>query len=141
MSTASATLTTWEEFLQLPDEEEYEKGNHLELHDGEVVVVPPPRSIHQVVPALLAKWFTEAAQGPGHAMTEFFYRRAANLQFWRADGAYLPKADWQALRRARTTSFTRRHSSPKCSRLPTGAPKSNANAWLPFQVALKSSGS
>src|SRR5262245_23531559 len=99
MSTASATLTTWEEFLLLPDEEEYEKGNHLELHDGEVVVVPPPRSIHQVVQGILAEWFTNASKGAGRAVCEFFYRPAANLQFWRADVAYLPKEDWQALRR------------------------------------------
>jgi Uma2 family endonuclease len=99
MSTASATLTTWEEFLLLPDEEEYDKGNHLELHDGEVVVVPPPRSIHQYAQNWLAAWFTDAAKGRGWAAVDLFYRPAANLQFWRADVAYLPKEDWQALRR------------------------------------------
>lgn len=71
MSTASATLTTWEEFLLLPDEEEYEKGNHLELHDGEVVVVPPPRAVHTYKQAWLVKWFTLVAQGQGYAMAEF----------------------------------------------------------------------
>ena len=99
MGTASATLTTWEEFLLLPDEQEYDKGNHLELHDGEVVVVPPPRAVHTYKQAWLVKWFTLAAQGQGYAMAEFPYRPAANLQFWRADVAYLPNEDWQALRR------------------------------------------
>lgn len=51
------------------------------------------------VQGLLGKWFTETAQGQSHPMTGFFYRPAANLQFWRADVAYLPKEDWQALRR------------------------------------------
>jgi Uma2 family endonuclease len=99
MSTSSVTLTTWEEFLQAPDEEEYEKGNHLELHDGEVVVVPPPKAVHTYKQGWLAKWLTLAAQGRGYAMAEFPYRPAANLQFWRADVAYLPEEDWQALRR------------------------------------------
>lgn len=98
MST-TAVLTTWEEFLQLPDEEELEKGNHFELHDGEIVLVAPPRAVHTYKQGWLAKWLTLAAQGQGYAMAEFPYRPAANLQFWRADVAYLANEDWQALRR------------------------------------------
>ena len=42
--TVGTALTTWEEFVQLPDEEwDNENGTHLELHDGEVVVVAPPK--------------------------------------------------------------------------------------------------
>ena len=42
MSGVGSALTTWEEFVQLPDEAE---GMHYELHDGEVVIVPPRRAL------------------------------------------------------------------------------------------------
>ena len=95
MSTVGAALTTWEEFLQLPD---HEDGTHSELHDGELVVVPPPKPIHIYIQRLLVEWLTAAAQGLGHAHAEFPYRPATNLQFWYADVAYLPNDDWQAMR-------------------------------------------
>jgi Uma2 family endonuclease len=95
MSTVGTVLTTWEEFLQLPDEED---AYHVELHDGEVVKVPPPRAIHVFIQNLPVHWMTSAAAGKGEAMAEFPYRPAANLQFWYADVAYLPREDWQAMR-------------------------------------------
>jgi Uma2 family endonuclease len=95
MSTVGTALTTWEEFLQLPD---LEDGSHYELHDGEVVEVPPPRPIHIYIQSLLVEWLTTAAHGRGRAAQEFPYRPAANLQFWHADVAYLPNEDWQAMR-------------------------------------------
>jgi Uma2 family endonuclease len=90
MSTAGTALTTWEEFVQIPDEEE---GMRYELHDGEVVVVLPPKPLHVVIQILMAEWLTIAAQGLGRAAMEFSYRPAANLQFWRADVAYIPNED------------------------------------------------
>ena len=98
MTTVGTALTTWQEFVQLPDEEwDNENGTHLELHDGEVVVVAPPKPVHQSKQGWIGKWFTLAANGHGYAMAEFYYRPAANLQFWRADVAYLPNEDWRAL--------------------------------------------
>jgi Uma2 family endonuclease len=90
------TAATWEEFVQLEDEEE--NGTHLELHDGEVVVVPPAKPIHNYLQNLLVHWLTMTAKGRGSAMAEFPYRLAANLQYWYADVAYLPNADWEAMR-------------------------------------------
>src|ERR1700736_6744352 len=90
MSTAGTALTTWEEFVELPDEEE---GMHYELHDGEVVVVPPAKPLHVIAQMLMARWLTIATQGRGCAAMEFPYRPAANLQFWRADVAYIPNED------------------------------------------------
>ena len=96
MSTVGRALTTWEQFLELPDPE---PGFHLELHNGEVVlVVPAAKPIHIYVQILLAEWLTKAAQGCGHGAQEFPYRPAVDLQFWRADVAYVPNEDLEAMR-------------------------------------------
>ena len=44
MSSLAHSLVAWEEFLRLP--EHAETGKRYELHDGEVIVVPPARPIH-----------------------------------------------------------------------------------------------
>jgi len=95
MGTIVTALTTWDEFLLMPDPE---PGNHYELHDGEVVLGPPPKAIHIYIQALLTEWLNQVAGGQGRAMPEFPYRPAANLQFWYAGVAYLPIGDWQAMR-------------------------------------------
>jgi Uma2 family endonuclease len=95
MSTVGSALVTWEEFLQMEDPED---GKRYELHDGEVVLVPPARPIHIYIQRVLAKWLTGAAEGRGDAMSEFPYRPAANLQFWYADVAYLSNEDWEIMR-------------------------------------------
>ena len=95
MSTVATSLTTWEEFVELPDPED---AVHYELHDGEVVVVPTPKPIHVYIQHLLTGLLTTAAQGRGSAAQEFPYRPAANLQYWYADVAYLSNEDWRAMR-------------------------------------------
>jgi Uma2 family endonuclease len=95
MSTLHTALTTWEEFLRLPDAEDVV---HYELHDGEVVAVPPAKPLHIFIQNFLAHWLTAAAAGQGSAAQEFPYRPASNLQFWYADVAYLPDEDWKAMR-------------------------------------------
>ena len=77
MSTAGAALTTFEEFAELDAEE----GTHLELQDGEVVVVPAPKPVHTYREIVLAQWFNAAARGKGVAAQEFPYRPTANLQY------------------------------------------------------------
>jgi Uma2 family endonuclease len=47
---------------------------------------------------LPVKWLTAAAQGHGRAAQEFPYPPAENLQFWKADVAYVPKEDWRGMR-------------------------------------------
>jgi len=94
-SIAGTALTTWEEFLRLDDEEE--NGTHLELHDGEVVLVPPDKPFHVYRQVLLVRWLTVAARGRGTGIQEYPYRPAANLQYWRADVAYVPNADLEAM--------------------------------------------
>lgn len=95
MSTVGSVLVTWDEFLRLEDPED---GTRYELHDGELVAVPPARPIHIYIQRVLAKWLTSAAEGRGDAMPEFPYRPAANLQFWYADVAYLSNEDWEIMR-------------------------------------------
>jgi Uma2 family endonuclease len=95
MSALGAALTTWDEFVALPDTD---AGVHRELHDGEVIEMPPARAFHFYVQNLLTRWLTEAARGAGWAAAEFPYRPAANLQFWYADVGYMPAEDWERLR-------------------------------------------
>jgi Uma2 family endonuclease len=94
MSTVGAALTTWEEFVELTDPED---GTRYELHDGEVVLVPPPKPVHVWIQNLLVRWLTAQALGRGYADKEFPYRPTTNLQFWYADVAYLPIEDWRAM--------------------------------------------
>jgi Uma2 family endonuclease len=96
VTTAAAALTTWEEFVQLEGQEE--NGTHLELHDGEVVVIPPARPFHIFRQVHLRERLTLAAKGKGKAAAPFSYRPAPNLQHWRADVAYLPNKDWETMR-------------------------------------------
>lgn len=95
MGTIGRALTTWEQFLQLPDPE---PGFHLELHDGEVVLVAPARPSHIFVQALLGRWLTIVAEGRGYGVQEFPYRPAKDLQFWKADVAYVPNEGMKAMR-------------------------------------------
>ena len=88
-------LTTWLEFAVLPDADH---GSRHELHDGEIVAVPPPRPVHVYIQSLLVQWLTNAANGRGRAAQEFPYRPAINLQFWYADVAYIRNEDWGAMR-------------------------------------------
>ncbi len=95
MGSTGTLLTTWDEFLQIPDPSD---SAHHELHDGEVITVPPPKAIHFFIQTWLTHWLTAAAAGRGRAAQEFPYRPAANLQFWKADVAYAPYAEWNSLR-------------------------------------------
>lgn len=95
MSSIGTALTTWEEFVQLPDEE---NGMHYELHDGEVVIAPPAKPFHSYMQSLLTEWFNKAARGRGRTMSELPYRPAANLQYWYADVGYMSNDEWKAMR-------------------------------------------
>jgi Uma2 family endonuclease len=44
MSSLAPSFVTWAEFLGLPERPEV--GKRYELHDGEVVLVPPARPLH-----------------------------------------------------------------------------------------------
>jgi len=90
-----AQFVTWAEFLRLP--ERPEAGKRYELHDGEVVLVPPARPLHIKLQKRIERLLESLAGDRGVVATEFPYRPEPNLQYWFADVAYIPKADWDAL--------------------------------------------
>lgn len=91
MSSLATALVTWEQFLKLPDCDE---GYHQELHDGEVVVLPPARPVHIHVQRKIQKLLDRLIGEAGEVMLEFPYRPQPNLQFWYADVAFIPHPDW-----------------------------------------------
>jgi Uma2 family endonuclease len=95
MSSLAHSLVTWAEFLELP--ERPENGQHYELHDGEVVIVPPPRPLHLKIQKRLEVLLMERIGARGVVYLEFPYRPALNLQFWYADIACIPSAEWDAM--------------------------------------------
>ena len=95
MTSLTHPLVTWTEFLRLP--ERPPEGQRYELHDGEVVVVPPPRPLHKKLQKRIERLLEALAGDRGVVTTEFPYRPVVNLQYWVADVAYIPQADWDAL--------------------------------------------
>ena len=95
MTSLTHSLITWTEFLRLP--ERPPEGQRYELHDGEVVVVPPPRPLHKKLQKRIERLLEALAGDRGVVTTEFPYRPQLNLQYWVADVAYIPQADWDAL--------------------------------------------
>ena len=95
MTSLTHSLVTWAEFLRLP--ERPPEGQRYELHDGEVSVVPPPRPLHKKLQKRIERLLEALAGDRGVVTTEFPYRPVVNLQYWVADVAYIPQADWDAL--------------------------------------------
>jgi len=95
MSSLAHSLVIWTGFLHLP--ERPETGKRYELHDGEVVIVPPARPLHVKLQKRIERLLEAAAGDRGVVVVEFPYRPAPNLQFWFADVAFVLQADWDAL--------------------------------------------
>lgn len=95
MSSRAHSLVSWPEFLQLP--ERPDAGKRHELHDGEVVLVPPARPLHIKLQKRIEHLLESLAGARGVVTIEFPYRPAPNLQYWFADVAYIPHAEWDAM--------------------------------------------
>lgn len=95
MSSLARSLVTWDDFLRLP--ERPANGQRYELHDGEVFLVPPARPLHVKLQKRIERLLETIAGDRGVVTIEFPYRPVPNLQYWFADIAYLPQADWDAL--------------------------------------------
>jgi Uma2 family endonuclease len=95
MSSLAHSLVTWADFLRLPERPETCK--RYELHDGELVLVPPARPIHIKLQKRIESLLESVARGLGVVTLEFPYRPFPNLQYWFADVAYIPQSDWDAM--------------------------------------------
>jgi Uma2 family endonuclease len=91
MTSLTQALVTWSEFLRLP--ERPQEGQRYELHDGEVVAVPPARPIHIKLQKQIERLLEGLAAERGVVAVEFPYRPVPNLQYWIADVAYVPRAE------------------------------------------------
>jgi Uma2 family endonuclease len=76
----STGLLTVEEFLHLPAPKE----GHLELHHGEVVLVPPPKWGHQRIQAILMTLLIKLAREYAVRM-EMAFRPSPEYEVWVAD--------------------------------------------------------
>jgi Uma2 family endonuclease len=95
MSSLTHSRVNWPEFLRLP--ERPPNAQRYELHDGEVVVVPPARPLHKKIQKRIERLLETLAETRGVVSTEFPYRPMGDLQYWVADVAYVPQADWDAI--------------------------------------------
>jgi Uma2 family endonuclease len=95
MSSLPDFPVTWQDFQLLP--ERPDTGQRYELHDGEIVAAPPARPLHIKLQKRIEQLLEPGARDLGIVTIEFPYRPILNLQFWFADVAYIPKADWDAL--------------------------------------------
>jgi Uma2 family endonuclease len=87
MSSLATALVTFDDFVNLPDPD---NARRYELHDGEVVLVPPARPIHVATQMTVVDLLRAVEQFGFIVSNEYPYRPAANYQFWYADVAVLP---------------------------------------------------
>jgi Uma2 family endonuclease len=95
MGSVADQLVTWADFLERPERDE--TGKRFELHDGEIILVPPAQPIHIKLQKHIERLLEGLAGDQGVVTTEFPYRPVQNLQYWFADVAYVLQADWDAL--------------------------------------------
>jgi Uma2 family endonuclease len=95
MSSVAHSFVTWADFLQLP--ERAETGQRYELHDGEVILVPPAKPLHVKLQKRIEQLLESLAGERCVVTIEFPYRPVVNLQYWVADVACILRADWDAL--------------------------------------------
>jgi Uma2 family endonuclease len=95
MSSLASRLVRWEEFLELP--ERTADGEHYELQDGQVVVVPPPGGQHVALQRKIAELLRAAEEHGFKAATAFPYQPAAQYQYWVADVALAPDTVWEQM--------------------------------------------
>jgi len=74
-------LLTVEEFLKLPEPRE----GHLELHHGEVVVMPPPKKGHQKIQDRLQMLLKPLVGEKSVVRVEMAFRPAPEHEVWQAD--------------------------------------------------------
>ena len=83
MGTAE-TFTTFDEFLNLPDP----PSGHLELHHGQVILVPPRKHRHAEIQQALLELLLPLTRGKGFLTNEFPFR-APGHEAWQADVGFV----------------------------------------------------
>ncbi|MBC7926042.1 MAG: Uma2 family endonuclease [Bryobacteraceae bacterium] len=91
MGSLSAALVTFEHFLEFEDEDQ---GYRRELHDGEVVLVPPARPAHVRLQWHLQRLLSQLVAEDAAVVAECPYKPHQNFQFWYADVAVVLASDW-----------------------------------------------
>ena len=84
----TTNLMTWEAFERLPDGD----GYHRELIEGELQILPPPKSGHSKVAKRIFKaLLTAEAAGGGQALVEAGYKLSENPASWVEPDVSSPK--------------------------------------------------
>jgi Uma2 family endonuclease len=78
------TFTTFDEFLNLPDP----PSGHLELHHGQVILVPPRKHRHAEIQQALLELLLPLTRGKGLLTIEFPFR-APGHEAWQADVGFV----------------------------------------------------
>jgi Uma2 family endonuclease len=80
MGTLQSTFVTFDEFLTLPDP----PSGHLELHHGQVILVPPRKHRHAEIQQALLELLLPLTRGKGFLTNEFPFRSPGH-EAWQAD--------------------------------------------------------
>jgi len=80
---AHTVLLSVEEFLKLPEPRE----GHIELHRGEVVVMPPPKRGHQRIQDRIMMLLKRLVDNTGVVQMEMAFRPTPENEVWQADVA------------------------------------------------------
>ena len=80
MSTSTELLTV-ADYLNIPEPQE----GHLELHHGEVVIVPPPKWRHQILQDRISTLLKAQMGDWGTVLCEMAFRPTPEFEVWQAD--------------------------------------------------------
>jgi Uma2 family endonuclease len=86
---------SFEEFEQLPDSD----WMRQELHNGELIEVPPPVQGHKMIERRLRGLLETAARGAGIAETEMGFRPVIGNEYLIADVVFISREIWEAIPR------------------------------------------
>ena len=95
MAAATVGLVTFAELEQLPDP----PGGRYELHDGELIQVPPPKIGHTEIQDNLIDILKPLAGKDGRVISEFGFRPWKEHEYRIADVAFVSNAKWREARR------------------------------------------
>jgi Uma2 family endonuclease len=84
MDSVQTGFITFEEFVNLPNP----PSGHLELHHGQVILVPARKHLHAEIQQALLELLLPLTRGKGFATNEFPFR-APGHEAWQADVGFV----------------------------------------------------